>query len=380
MISRKGRGAGPPRPSSEIERGDRTMKSRVFFIAADKKEDPGIISGKVEKLYLSLGLDAQIEQDAFVALKIHFGEKGNTGYIRPVWLEKMLYRLRQKTNRAYFTDTNTLYVGMRSNAIDYTRLAGDHGFLLEKTGIPVHIADGLIGEDDEAVAVNLQRVKSAKIAAGVLHADFLICLSHLTGHVQTGVGAAIKNLGMGCASRAGKLEQHAEVNPRISPKSCRNCGICLDYCPAGAIIQKDGSAVILDDKCIGCGECLVVCKVGAVKMRWGEDSARLQEKMAEYAFAVGNRFRGKIGFLNVLFKITKDCDCMAKDQPELVEDIGLLASVDPVAIDKASADLGIKHGKKDVFRKGYNVDWMLQLRHGAKIGLGSLNYDLIELE
>jgi uncharacterized Fe-S center protein len=361
-------------------KGDGSLKSRVFFVPGNGKEEPTVLSRKVEKLYLAMGLDGKIERDAFVALKIHFGEKGNTGYIRPDWLEKMIYRLRQRTNRAYFTDTNTLYVGMRSNAIDYTQLAGQHGFTLEKTGLPVHIADGLIGEDDEEVLVNLKRVKSAKLAAGILHADFLICLSHLTGHVQVGVGAALKNMGMGCASRAGKLDQHAEVNPRISAKTCKNCGICLDYCPARAIIQKDGSAFIQDEKCIGCGECLVVCKVGAVKMRWGEDSARLQEKMAEYAFAVWSRFHGKVGFLNVLFKITKDCDCMAKDQPRIVEDIGILASVDPVAIDKASADLAIKHGKKDVFRKGYDVDWMLQLRHGETIGLGSLGYELIKLE
>ena len=355
------------------------MKSRVFFIPGERRENSMTLAGKMEKLYLALGLDEKIEKDAFVALKIHFGEKGNTGYIRPDWLENMIHRIRKRTRRAYFTDTNTLYVGLRSNAIDYTTLAGKHGFTLEKTGLPVHIADGLIGEDSEEVPVNLKRVKIAKLAAGIVHADFLICLSHLTGHVQTGVGAAIKNLGMGCASRAGKLEQHAEVNPRISARLCKNCGICLDYCPVGAIIQKDGSAVIIDDKCIGCGECLVVCKAGAVKMRWGEDSARLQEKMAEYAFAVAHHFQGKVGFLNVLFKITKDCDCMAKDQPEIVRDIGMLASVDPVAIDKASADLAIEHGKTDVFRAGYDIDWRLQLRHGAKIGLGSLDYERIDL-
>jgi hypothetical protein len=355
------------------------MKSRVLFIRGNRDEDVKTLSRKMEKLYLALGLNEQIEKDAFVAIKLHFGEKGNTGYIRPDWLENMIYRIRQRTSRAYFTDTNTLYVGLRSNAVDYTQLAGQHGFTLEKTGLPVHIADGLIGEDDEEVPVNLKRVKAAKLAAGIIHADFLLCLSHLTGHVQTGVGGAIKNLGMGCASRAGKLEQHAEVNPRISAKWCKNCGICLDYCPAGAIVQKDGSAVILDDKCIGCGECLVVCKAGAVKMRWGEDSARLQEKMAEYAFAVCRHFAGKIGLLNVLFKITKDCDCMAKDQPQIVEDIGIVASVDPVAIDKASADLAIKYAKKDVFQKGYDIDWMLQLKHGAKIGLGSLAYELIEI-
>lgn len=356
------------------------MKSKVYFIPADKREGEKSLSKKAEKLYLELGLNQKIEKDSFVVLKIHFGEKGNTGYIKPGWLDGIIRQLQNKTPRAFFTDTNTLYAGMRSNAVDYSQLAGQHGFSLEKTGLPVIIADGLIGEDDEEVKINLKRVKSAKIAAGILHSDFLLCLNHLTGHVQSGLGAAIKNLGMGCASRAGKLEQHSEVNPRISPKYCKNCGICLDYCPAQAIIQREGRAEILDERCIGCGECLVVCKVGAVKMRWGEDSARLQEKMAEYAWSVWSRFKGKIGFLNFLVKITKDCDCMAKNQPEIVEDIGILSSTDPVALDKASVDLVFKRAGQDVLRLGYDIDWAIHLRHGAKIGLGSLEYELIEID
>ncbi len=354
-------------------------KSQVYFIPGSRKEEARTLSKKIERLYLALGLDDSIEKDAFVALKIHFGEKGNTGHIKPAWLENVVFKLRQKTRRAYFTDTNTLYVGQRSNAVDHVQLAALHGFSLEKSGLAVHIADGLIGEDDEEVKAGLKRIKTARIAAGILHADWLFCLSHLTGHVQTGVGGAIKNLGMGCASRAGKLDQHAEANPRISAKYCKNCGICLDYCPAGAIIQKNGTAIIVNDKCIGCGECLVVCKVGAVKMRWGEDSGRLQEKMAEYAFTVWRHFGGHIGFLNVLFQITKDCDCMAGNQPAVVEDIGILASLDAVAIDKASVDLVLKHSRGDVFRKGYDVDWSLQLKHGAEIGLGSLDYELIDI-
>lgn len=356
------------------------MKSQVYFIAGSRQEEARAISKKVEKLYLALELDEKIQKDDFVALKVHFGEKGNTGYIKPVWLENLVHRLRRRTHRAFFTDTNTLYVGYRSNAIDHVQLAARHGFSLEKGGLPVYIADGLIGEDDEEVAVGLSRIKTAKVAAGVLHSDWLICLSHLTGHVQTGIGGAIKNLGMGCASRAGKLEQHAEANPRISAKQCKNCGICLDYCPAGAIIQESGSAVILDDKCIGCGECLVVCKVGAVKMRWGGDSRRLQEKMAEYAFAIWKHFDSQIAFLNFLFQVTKDCDCMAGDQPPIVDDIGLLASLDPVAVDKAAVDLVLDKSPKDVFRKGYDVDWSTQLKHGKSIGLGLLEYDLIEIK
>jgi len=356
------------------------MKSQVYWIPANGKEDAKSLSKKTETLYLKLGLHEKIERESFVALKIHFGEKSNTGFIKAPWLEGLVHQLRKKTKRAFFTDTNTLYVGMRSNAIDYMALAADHGYSLEKTGLPVFIADGLIGENDEDVKIGLARVKAAKIGAGIVHADFLLCLSHLTGHVQTGLGAAIKNLGMGCAARAGKLEQHSDVHPRVNSKHCTNCGLCLDYCPAEAIGQRDGSAFIIDDRCIGCGECLVVCKAGAIKMRWDENSARLQEKMAEYAFAVQSKFPGKIGFLNFLIKMTKDCDCMAKDQPEIAGDLGIAASLDPVALDQASADMLVKAAGKDVLRAGYDLDWSLQLKHGAKIGLGSLDYELVELK
>jgi uncharacterized protein len=356
------------------------MKSQVYWIPADGREDPKSISRKVEAIYLKLGLHEEIGKESFVALKVHFGEKGNTGFIKAPWLEGLVYQLRKKTKRAFFTDTNTLYVGMRANAIDYLALAADHGYSIEKTGLPVFIADGLIGENEDEVKIGLVRVKAAKIGAGIVHADFLLCLSHLTGHIQTGLGAAIKNLGMGCAARAGKLEQHSDVHPRVNSKHCTNCGICLDYCPAEAIDQRDGSAFIIDDRCIGCGECLVVCKVGAIKMRWDEDSARLQEKMTEYAFAVQSKFPGKVGYLNFLIKMTKDCDCLAKDQPEIAGDLGIAASLDPVALDKASADMLIKAAKKDVLRAGYDLDWSLQLKHGAKIGLGSLDYELVELK
>ncbi len=356
------------------------MKSQVYWIPADGKEDPQSLSRKAETLYLELGLDERIEKESFVALKLHFGEKGNTGFIQAPWLAGLVRQLRKRTKRAFFTDTNTLYVGMRSNAIDYTALAADHGYSFEKTGLPVFIADGLIGENDEEVKIGLERVQAAKIGAGIVHSDFLLCLSHLTGHVQTGLGAAIKNLGMGCAARAGKLEQHSDVHPRVNSKHCTNCGICLDYCPAEAIDQRDGSAFIIDDRCVGCGECLVVCKVGAIRMRWDENSARLQEKMAEYAFAVWSKFPRKIGFLNFLIKMTKDCDCMAKDQPVIAGDIGIAASLDPLALDKASADMLVRAAGRNVLRAGYDLDWSLQLKHGAKIGLGSLDYELVELK
>ncbi len=352
------------------------MKSQVYFIPAKREEGTEIIAAKAEKIYSMTGFQDRISQNDFVGLKIHFGEKGNTGYIKPAWLRGIIERIKEKTSRAFFTDSNTLYVGERSNAVNHLRQAAEHGFTYEGTGLPVIIADGLLGAEDGEIKINGRRIKSAKIAKSIILADALIVLSHFTGHVQTGFGCAIKNLGMGCASRAGKLEQHSEVHPRVNPKYCTNCGLCLTNCPAQAIIQESGVAKIIDERCLGCGECLVICKVGAIRMRWDEDSRRIQEKMVEYALALRNYFGPKIVFLNFLLQITKDCDCLAKNQPSIVEDIGMLASYDPVALDQASVDLVLKEARRDVLKEGYDLDWSVQLKYGEEIGLGFRSYEL----
>jgi uncharacterized protein len=355
-------------------------KSRVFFVPADGQEAAEALSAKIRKAYLAIGFNDKIAEDDFVAMKIHFGEKYNTGYIKPQWIKGVVGELAKRTSRAFLTDSNTLYVGRRSNSVDHIQLAWSHGFTPDVVGVPVIIADGLIGRDDREIAAGRSRVRSAKIAGAILDADALLCLTHVTGHVQTGIGASIKNMGMGCASRAGKLDQHSVVHPRVSAKLCRNCGICLDHCPEAAIVQAEGHVVIDGEKCVGCGECLVVCKPGAIKWRWDEDSPRIQEKLAEYALTVQGRFKGKVGFVNVLIHVTKDCDCMAKSQPPVVGDLGILASSDPVAVDKATADLVIARAGEDVFRKGYDLDWAVQFRHGEAIGLGSVSYTLTTLD
>lgn len=355
------------------------MKSRVYFVPAAATESPEELSEKTRRAYMALGLNEKIAEDDFVALKIHFGEKNNTGYIRPHWLKALVGEIGKKSPRAFLSDSNTLYIGRRSNSVDHIQLAWSHGFTPDLLEIPVIIADGLIGRDKRESSGKLSRVKTAKIASAFLSSDVLLCLTHVTGHVQTGIGAAIKNMGMGCASRAGKLDMHSVIHLRVNPKQCRNCGLCLDLCPEAAIVQAEGHVVIEGQKCVGCGECLVVCKQGAIKMRWDEDSVRVQEKLAEYALSVQTHFKGRAGFLNFLVRITKDCDCMAGNQPRIVEDIGILASPDAVAVDQASADLVIERAGKDAFRKGYDLDWSVQLRHGEKIGLGHAAYDLINL-
>ena len=356
------------------------MKSKVFFIPAEAKEPAEVLAEKAKKAYLAMGLNDRIAEGDFAALKIHFGEVGNTGYIKPQWLTGLIWEVRQKTNHAFLTDSNTLYAGNRSNSIDHLRLAWSHGFTPETTGVPVIIADGLIGHDKQEPRSAQARTASSKIASAILDSDALVCLTHVTGHVQTGLGAAIKNMGMGCASRAGKLDQHSVTHPRVNAKQCRNCSVCMAFCPEAAIFQAEGHVVIEPAKCIGCGECLVVCKHGAIKMKWDEDSLRLQEKLAEYALRVFEHFKGKAGFVNFLIQVTKDCDCMAKDQKRIVDDIGILASLDPIAVDKATADLIVElGGGKDPLRAGYDIDWSAQLAHGEKMGMGTTKYKRIEL-
>jgi len=356
------------------------MSSKVYFIPASGEESPKMISEKTEKLFLKLGLNEKIERGYFVGLKIHFGEKGNKGYIKPPWLLNMISRIKKKTSRVFITDTNTLYMGQRSNSIDHLNLAWGHGFSHAALGIPVLIADGLIGRSCDEIEANLFRIKSAKIGSVFINSDMLLCLSHFTGHILTGFGAAIKNLGMGCASRAGKLEQHSDVHPHVNPDLCRNCSICLDYCPTGALIKKGDSAFILEERCIGCGECLVVCSVGAIELNWDEDKRRIQEKMTEYAYCAWKIFKGKIGFINFLINVTRNCDCMAKEEPAAIEDIGILSSLDAVAIDQASADLIDKRNTNDLSMITHNVDWSIQIKHGERIGLGNTNYELVEVD
>ena len=356
-------------------------KSRVYFLKADGAEPAESLARKAGALLAATGFTGRLAPEDFVALKIHFGEKGNTGFIKPAWLRDLIADVSSRSPRTFLTDSNTLYTGRRSNSVDHIRLAWEHGFTPDAVGVPIIIADGLTGGDYEKAGKAEGRIAAAKIAGAILAADALVGLTHVTGHVQTGLGGAIKNLGMGCASRAGKLDQHAVVHPRVQAGKCRDCGMCRPRCAAGAIRPVEGGVEIDGRKCTGCGECLVVCKFGAIRIRWDEDSIRIQEKLAEYALLVARNFPSKLAFVNFLIKVTKDCDCMARNQPPIVPDIGILASTDPVAIDRASADLILaRSGGMDVFRKGYDVDWTRQLVYGEKIGLGAASYVLVEIK
>ena len=357
------------------------MAGDVFMIKVNNGDPDKVMAQKLNALIDASGVLGFLKKDDYTGIKIHFGEEGNTGHIKADWLKGLVERLRSVTNNIFFTDTNVLYKqSKRTNAVDHLKLAYSHGFSFQNMNVPVIIADGLWGRNYTDIEINKKRFSKVKVASDIADCDSLLALTHITGHIMTGFAGAIKNLGMGCASRRGKFEQHCGIVPDLDPGECAGCGFCVSNCPADAITLSDGRAKIDEEKCIGCGECVVVCKTEALNAKWSETLANLQEKMVEYACGAVEAVDRRIGYINFLTNITRDCDCLAKDEPRIVEDIGILASNDLVSIDSASAGILNDLRGKDIFRQEYpEIDWMVQLRYAASLGLGEINYKLITL-
>lgn len=354
------------------------MKPNVYFLSSEKFNSN--INVGLEKLFIKAGFQSCINTNDLTAIKIHFGEDGVETYLPSYMVQPVINSIKHCAGKPFLTDTCVLYKGKRDNAVDHLLLAEKHGYSIHKLGAPVLIGDGLVGNEDIEIEINGNIFKSVNIASIVFESNSIIVVSHVTGHMATGMGAAIKNIGMGFASRKGKLRQHSVMNPKISRKKCTGCGVCVDWCPENIITIEDGKAKIEYRKCIGCGECLAVCRFNAVKFDWKIQGEELQKRMAEHAFGVVKNKSGKIGYINYLIKMTKDCDCMATKQNPLIPDIGILASKDPVAIDKATLDIIRDRAGKDIAELSYpEINVTVQIEHAEKIGMGSSDYNLIEL-
>lgn len=316
-----------------------------------------------------------IGKNDFTAIKLTFGEEGTEGYIKPAWLTDFIKHLKEKT-ALYIVETNTLYREKRSNAIGHLHVAASHGYSLDKLGIPVIIADGLTGRDGQNIAIRGDHFENVKIARGICESDNMIFLSHATGHMQSGFAGSLKNLGMGCASRQGKLLQHSGTLPEITVERCLGCGECMISCPANAICIKKKKAMLVKERCLGCGECTVACRTGAIDIKYDENVVKFQEKMVEYALGVKKALNSRVIYLNFLEHITKNCDCMSKNETPFGPDIGIICGMDPVAVDKASIDtIGIAKFK-EMFPE---IDPLAQIRHAEKIKLGLSRYELVEI-
>lgn len=347
---------------------------------------------KIQRLMKSAGIETIDFDKKYVAIKIHFGEPGNLAYLRPNYAKAVADVIKSLGGRPFLTDCNTLYVGRRKNALDHIDAAYENGYSPFSTGCHVIIADGLKGTDEAYVPVpDGEYVKEAKIGRAIMDADIVISLNHFKGHEATGFGGAIKNLGMGCGSRAGKMEMHNAGKPYVKESKCIGCGSCIRNCAHSAITITDKKASINTDKCLGCGRCVGVCPVDAIKTLNDESNDILNCKMAEYTAAV---IRNRPNFhISLVIDVSPYCDCHAENDTPIVPDVGMFASFDPVALDRACADavnnqpvtpgsrLDIsEHIHGDHFCNSHpETNWKTQLSHAEKLGLGTQEYELIKI-
>ncbi|MGC8658827.1 MAG: DUF362 domain-containing protein [Desulfomonilaceae bacterium] len=372
------------------------MSSRVYMVDLSASWKKSVLA-KVADLFNELNPGDMFRKRDLIAIKIHFGEVGNTAHIRPQFVRKIVDILKEVDTKPFLTDTNTLYVGSRIEAWSHLCTAYDNGFTREVTGAPVIIADGLRGNSDVSIKLDGAHIKTAYIGADIHYADGLVVMTHFKGHELSGFGGAIKNLGMGCASRKGKLDQHSNIAPKVNQKKCVGCGECVIWCRGGAIsVQGEKTqrkATINPEKCVGCAECILTCKQGAISIQWNESIPTFMEKIVEYAKAVLGEKKDKTAFITFVTDVSPLCDCNPFSDRAIVPSIGVLASLDPVAIDQAAADLvnqapgnplskleGAMEPGQDKFRALFpEIDWEHQLEYAEKAGIGSRKYELIKL-
>lgn len=372
--------------------------SKVYF--TDFRATNGVsMPDKLKKLMRRAGV-ADLDLDGkFVAIKMHFGEPGNLAFLRPNYAKAVADVVRELGGKPFLTDCNTLYPGRRKNALEHLYAAWENGFSPLAAGCPVIIADGIKGTDEVAVPVaGGEYIKEAKIGHAIMDADVYISLSHFKGHENTGFGGAIKNTGMGCGSRAGKMDQHNAGKPTVFAEQCRGCMLCQRQCAHGAISYDENRIAHIDhDKCVGCGRCIGGCNFDAISNTNNSANAELNRKMAEYAKAVVD---GRPQFhISLVQDISPNCDCHAENDTPILPDIGMFISTDMVALDQACADACLRQeplpgsqlydrmhapgfcDHHDHFENTTpETEWKSCLEHAEKIGLGTRAYELVEMK
>ena len=371
--------------------------SKVYF-ANLRVHDGDNLQKKLERLIRRAGIETIDFDGKFAAIKIHFGEPGNLAYLRPNYAKTVADVVKSLGGKPFLTDCNTLYVGGRKHALEHIESAYQNGFSPFSTGCHILIGDGLKGTDDIAVPVaGGEYVKEAKIGRAVMDADVFISLSHFKGHELTGFGGCFKNIGMGCGSRAGKMEQHNSGKPSVDQSVCVGCRVCSKNCAHDAISFPEKKAFIDHTKCAGCGRCLGACNFDAI---YNENSSAVKDlnmKMAEYTKAVVD---GRPAFhINLVVDVSPYCDCHPENDVPILPDIGMFASFDPVALDQACADACNAQQPvpgsildENMHAEGFcdhhdhfinttpESEWETCLAHAEKIGLGSREYELIEVK
>jgi hypothetical protein len=368
------------------------MAAEVYFADLNARKPQDNKVNKIKKLFERAGFADLIDENDLTAIKIHFGERGNDGFINPIFVRPVVDKIKEAGGKPFATDTNTLYKGERKNSVDHLVTATEHGFVYSVIGAPIIIADGMLSKNISDVEINQKHFKTVKIARDIENADSMIVMSHFKGHNLAGFGGALKNLAMGCAPRVGKMQEHS-MRPKVDKEFCTGCQTCFMNCPEDAIQMINRKAQIDVRKCIGCGECMQVCPEDAIGVNWKTEVKGFMERMTEYAYGAIKNKKDKVGFINFVMKVTPDCDCAPWSDAPIVPDIGILASKDPIALDKACYDLvNNQHGfegsqLKSNFEPGKDKfvgmredsQGYIQISYGEEMGIGTIDYNLIKI-
>ncbi len=341
------------------------MLAKVYFIK-NPESDYQILGKDALNLLKTVVKETNHRFDQEVPLKVHFGEKGNKTFIPAITYNEVIDYLKNEGVSTSYIETNVLYRGSRTTTDKHLETASDHGF----NQIPIIIADGDIGTDYDEIEINKEFIDKCKIGKGFKPFNQFIVMAHFKGHATAGFGGALKQLAMGFAARGGKLDQHSGISPVVDEELCISCGLCFRKCDYDAITME-GKAKIHDDKCVGCAGCIAVCPEGAISNVWG--GSHFFEKVAEYAYGAA-KDKDNI-YLCFVHNITEECDCVGLPMDPITDNIGILASKDPVALDSACLDLIQKNSGQDFFEPGRET-----LIHAEKIGLGTMNYEIVEIK
>ena len=349
------------------------MTSKVYFNGVENNKE-----SKETALKKILENLPQFPQNSFVGIKITIGDSNSPFAIKPEIVAIVVDKIKSQGVRPFVFDTNVIYKGQRMNAVDHLNLAYEKGFTPEKIKAPFIIADGVFGLDGREFKTDFKHIKKIKVPSFVGVLDNLVVLSHITGHMMTGYAGAIKNVAMGMSCRPGKQMQHSSVKPRVNANKCVMCGACIEICPVNAISKNNEKAFINNKVCVGCGECMCACQYTAIAVNWKVDYGIFNERVVEYAAGILAKFKNKF-FINCAFEITKECDCMENTKESIISDeIGIFASNDILALEKATADACTK--KEDIFHKHQKINhYLQQFEYADKLSLGNLDYELIQL-
>lgn len=367
--------------------------SKVYYTNMHTELQDSLLD-KFGRLADAAGIGSVDVNRKFVAVKTHFGELGNLAFLRPNYSKVIADKISQAGGIPFLTDCSTLYSGKRKNAVEHLNTANINGFNTISAGCQIIIADGLKGTDDVEIPIKGDYVETAKIGRGIYDADMIITLNHFKCHELTGFGGAVKNIGMGCASKRGKMELHCSGKPTVTEKRCRGCRKCLEVCAHSAITVNADKASIDHDRCAGCGRCIGMCPFDAIAASMDEANDIICRKVVEYAAAT---LAGKPNFhMSVIADVSPFCDCHKENDVPIIPNVGMLASFDPVALDKACVDLSqeqpmITGSRLYVNSNGVKPDdifsctqpgtrWQATFEHAEKMGLGSQKYELIKID